>query len=61
MRIKLIPGIKRKKVDLTKFFHSVDCGMNIEDWREFDRSYEISCECAYLCVFDDIEGTRKLP
>lgn len=39
MRIKLIPGIKRKKGDLTKFFHSVDCGMNIEDWREFDRRF----------------------
>ena len=49
MRIKLIPGIERKKVDLTKLFDSVDSGMNIED-----------CECGYLCIFDDIEGTRKL-
>ena len=39
MRIKLIPGIERKKVDLTKFFHSFDSGMNIEYWREFDRRF----------------------
>jgi len=39
MRIKWIPGIKRKKVDLTKLFDSVDSGMNIEDLREFDRRF----------------------
>jgi len=38
--LKIIP---KRKIDLTKFFDSIDLGMNIEDWEDFERKfYEIS-------------------
>lgn len=32
--LKIIP---KKKVDLTRFFDSVDSGVNVGDWDEFER------------------------
>jgi len=32
--IKIVPV---KKINLTKFFDKVDFGMNIDDWREFEK------------------------
>nr|MDO8099448.1 AbrB/MazE/SpoVT family DNA-binding domain-containing protein [Candidatus Njordarchaeota archaeon] len=37
--LKIVP---RRKIDLTKFFDSVDLGTNIEDWDEFEgKLYEV--------------------
>lgn len=38
--LKIVP---KKRVDLRKFFDSVDLGMNVGEWSEFEeRFYEIS-------------------
>ena len=34
--LKMIP---KKKIDLTKFFDKVDLGMNIGDWKEFEKEF----------------------
>ncbi|RLI86383.1 MAG: AbrB/MazE/SpoVT family DNA-binding domain-containing protein [Archaeoglobales archaeon] len=38
--LKIIP---KRKIDLTEFFDGVDLGVNVEDWRKFEREfYEVS-------------------
>ena len=34
--LKIVP---KKKIDLTKFFDSVDLGVEIEDWGDFERGF----------------------
>ena len=60
MVIKVVYGVEKKKVDLTKFFDSADLGMNIEDWDEFERRFYNGIY-TFDKGFDGVAGIIRVP